>query len=260
MQSLTLLKVYVTLSLKSLMAFRFQFVSYILHWIISLFINSFFWWIMFKHLPKSIGEWNFYDLCLLNSLCYISWGIFTIFWGFHLIPDKIINGQMDKFLCRPMSPLIGLIGEGFYPSAIYEIISGLGLVIFFMHLSEQAFSLKLIFLSSLAILMGTYCVILFHAIIALLSLWLGRINILQSMLHELDEFQRYPSNFFPKKISMLLKVGIPLYFPGTFACSILLEKHILPYDWILLIGLCCIFTLLFIFIYSESLKNYVSAN
>jgi len=214
-----------------------------------------FWRVIFRFLPDFIKDWDFKRLIGLNSICYISWGFFTLFWGIHNIPEKVIKGELDKFLARPMSIMVGLIGEGIRLEAVYEIFTGIvSLVMITVYYNIRP-SLIDIFLGLSALIIGTTVVILVHGTVSLLSLWIGRMEHFQSVIDGFDDFQKYPLEFFPGKIHFFLLYILPLYFPGAFATKLYFGMKIPVWHYVSLLGVLIFWTLAFSLTYKYSKKK-----
>lgn len=244
------------ISTAQLAYYRANFFLVVSYWLVSLFVLVVFWKVLFSFLPKSIGEWSFSQLCILNSLCYISWGFFVFFWGLHQIPQKVIGGTLDKFLARPISPLVGLLGEEIHLEGIYEIIAGIsGICLFSWNYGFRP-SFGQVFFSFLALIFGTLILVFLHGVISLGSFWFGRVDNLRNIIDTMDEFQKYPLTFYPKSFHFFLMFLVPLYFPGSFAARIYLGMPIPSLHWVFFLLSFLFWAGLFVIVYSQCLKRY----
>ena len=173
------------------------------------------------------------------------------FWGLHQIPGKVVEGQLDRFLSRPISPLVGLLGEEIHLEALYEIVAG----VFSLVLVCAVYSLWPDFgdlLAALAALVaGTLILVLVHGVISLSSFWFGRLEALQSIVDEMDDFQKYPLSFYPRNFRWFLIFVLPLYFPGAFAAKLYLGMEVEARMWLFLGCLA-----LFLILYRRCLAHY----
>lgn len=236
--------------------FRINFFLIIGYWLISLSVLVIFWKALFQFLPQGIGDWDFPKLCLLNSICYLSWGTFVFFWGLYQIPKKVISGDLDKFLARPISPLIGLLGEGIHLEGIYEMLSGLiGLIAISWYYSLIPTASQ-VALSLFAMMLGTLALVFLHGVISISSFWVGRIDSLRQIIDSLDEFQKYPLSFYPMNIRWVLMIIVPLYFPGSFAASLYLGIVVPLWHWAALLMTVLFWGGLFCVLYQRGLRRY----
>ncbi|MBI3534247.1 MAG: ABC-2 family transporter protein [Deltaproteobacteria bacterium] len=235
---------------------RINFFAIVAYWAVSLGVLIVFWKTLFQFLPVSIGVWNFPRLCILNSFCYISWGVFVFFWGMHRIPEKVVAGQLDKFLSRPIHPLLGLVGEELNLIGVYEVIAGLAaLITICIHYAIYP-NFVGVLLSTVALVLGTLGIVIVHGVVSLFSFWLGRVDAIQGVLDHFDEFQRYPIDFYSSWLQKILKYIVPIYFPGTFAARIFLNLTVHWSEWLLLFIVLSVWVGIFIFLYRKCMVRY----
>jgi ABC-2 type transport system permease protein len=247
------------IAMKRLVYFRASFVFMLAYWIVSISILFFFWNTVLASQSKILG-WSIGELCFLNSLAYISWGLFVVFWGFRTIPDKVRSGAIDKYLMRPVSPLIAVLGEEIHLTGLYEVFAGC----LAMWICIIAFNLKIqligIFGALVALFLGTFTILVIHGCVSLLGFWFGRVSAIQKIVDQMDEFQRYPIQFFGGSAQKLLIFVMPVYFPGTLAASSLLGKPALENAFAFLVAVCIFWIAVFILLYRKALVRYESSN
>lgn len=253
-----LIRAFWKLSFRKLSEFRTNVVLIFTQWIISIAIILVFWKTIFQYI-NVLKDWNFPELAILNAMCYISWGIFILFNGFYALPRKVLRGALDKYLCRPINPLIGLIGEEFRLEAFYQIFAGILIIIlvviaYQLNISPINFLIGIIFMSS-----ATLIIVLIHGVIALSSFWLGKITALQQFLDDFDEFQRYPVNFFPSTLRIFLTFIFPVALAGSYPVSIMLDKTTNWWPWVAVsLLLSCLWFVFFIILWKRALVRYES--
>lgn len=256
MKNLLILKRYLRIAFCNLTHSRVNLFGLLFYWFVSLSVLIIFWQALFQYLPAQIGIWDFPKLCILNSICYISWGIFVFFWGLHQIPQKVISGELDKFLARPISPLLGLIGEEIRFIALYEIIAGIISATIFSYYYEIPITLVKTAFASACLLLGTLIMVLVHGCISLSSFWFGRIDSLQQIIDSMDEFQKYPLSFYPKNFRWFLFFVIPLYFPGSLTAQVFLDMPIPAIEWVFFAFAFCFWLAAFLLLYRKCLYHY----
>lgn len=247
---------FLRLAVARLAYYRINFLAVVGYWLVSLFVLVVFWKVVFRFLPERLGDWDFPRLCILNSMCYVSWGIFVFLWGLYQIPVKVVSGDLDKYLSRPISPLIGVIGEEIRLEGVYEVTAGIfGVVLFtltyqlyptFLHCIECIF----------AILMGTITLAFLHGSISLAAFWIGRVDSMRYIVDSMDEFQKYPISLFPTGLKFVLMSIVPLYFPGTFAAQIYLGHQPPLWHWVLFGAITLGWSCLFAALYGRCLRRY----
>ena len=63
---------------------------------------------MFQYVPALAG-WSIEELLLYTSVISFGEGLGGFFFGFRDMPERILNGEVDKYLVRPVNVMIALL-------------------------------------------------------------------------------------------------------------------------------------------------------
>jgi ABC-2 type transport system permease protein len=106
-----LFKRFLCIALKNMSVFRVDVYMMIFHLIIYSLIYILFWRFLLPHDGDSFSNWHFSDLALLNGILLVAQFIMMLSLGFFMLPQKVLRGEIDKYLSRPIHPLFALILE-----------------------------------------------------------------------------------------------------------------------------------------------------
>src|SRR5690606_35027294 len=84
-----------------------------------------FIWAIFERIPH-INGWSLWEIVFMYSLIFIAEGVSSfLFNGIWLINGFVNRGELDRFLLRPVSPLLQVMSSAFGLNGIVNIILGL---------------------------------------------------------------------------------------------------------------------------------------
>lgn len=214
---------------KSLLEYRADFLIGMFSFMLMQIGSVVFLYSVFQYVPE-INGWNY------NELLFI-YGVYLIPKGLdHLFTDRIWNlaglirlGDLDRYLLRPINPMVQLCSEKIDPNALGEII--LGIVILSISVPNLDISLTNfdIFVSiPLFILFGALIYTSVKIFFQTFSFYTKANSPLTTIMYETSEFARYPLSIYPGAIKTFLKFVIPFafaaYYPAVYILGI--EKNI----------------------------------
>jgi ABC-2 type transport system permease protein len=147
----------------------------------------------------------------------------VVFWAIWTINRRIVNGDLDVLLVRPISVLFAIIGQNLL---IYRLLeASLGLVMIVGVLIK--YSLNVILLKVILALfigfLGSYLIVMVTIFLQSLSFWLGRTNAFTGILQAGFLVNRYPISIFPKLVVAFFTVFLPVIFIATYPTLVLVE-------------------------------------
>lgn len=216
---------FVVISFRDMSEFRVDFFTSILHSLIYQAIFIVFWKTVLTFTARDLGGWSFGDLVILTAFTLLSNAIMQWFVGFLHLPRKVLKGELDKYLAKPVSPLFVLVAEEMNGIVSVQQLASAVLVLggacFYFGvrpaLTDVAASLLLMVLGCIALL-------LIQGWISMLTFWWGDVSRLSSLFMISGEFERYPINLFPLGIRRLLTWGIPIGAISTYPVLIFLGR------------------------------------
>ncbi|MBP9886999.1 MAG: ABC-2 family transporter protein [Leptospiraceae bacterium] len=175
---------------------------------------------------KTIGGWSMGEMAFLYSLLILSQGIVTfIFSGILEFSNHVREGTFDRFLVRPLHPLLQVIMGGFEITGFAHII--LGFLTFFManSLIEVHWNLANAFVFVAVVIGGALILGSIRIIIAAIAFYAVNTNSLVHLfVFSSREFLLYPLNIYSSGLKFLLTFIVPLAFINFYPAHYFLNK------------------------------------
>ncbi|WMN60568.1 ABC-2 family transporter protein [Pseudoalteromonas xiamenensis] len=251
---------FLRLSFKDLSVFRSDFFISIIHLIIYQGIFILFWDALLGKIGVDLGAWDQGSLSLLVLTGLIFSSIRLLFYGFTTMSEKVVTGTIDKYLCRPISPIWALLAEDTKIWASFHSLFTCLLLFIALDLNYHfVFSVKNAFYFMFSVVLGSLTLVLFEGVVSLSSFWFGRTDKIFYLVNSFADFQRYPISLFPSFIQHLLMWVIPIALVSSIPVMFLFGKFESP-EILLLAQTILMLTWFFLFIYlwKKALKNYDS--
>ena len=174
----------------------------------------------------ALGGWTLPEITFLYGMRLTSHGIFyaTISQMFEF--DRVlINGEFDRFLVRPMSPLVQMLTRKLRVNAFGDLIGGAALLIAAGQGVDVDWSLAALLMLLAAVVGGA---LVEGAVqIAMSSLSFRYLNTLQLRVAANEVFNvygNYPFRIFPGALQYLLTFALPVAFVAYLPASVILER------------------------------------
>ncbi|MGX7108846.1 ABC transporter permease [Facklamia miroungae] len=141
--------------------------------------------------------------------------------GFDSFPQMIANGEFDRVLTRPQSPLLQVIGSKFEFSRIGRLIQAALLLVFVIERGKMVWSWNKIATLFIMILTASLLFSLLYFLSASLSFFtIQGLEIMNIFTDGGREFGQYPFSIYGKKILKFLTFILPLalvqYYPFLY--------------------------------------------
>ena len=224
-QALRLLWRFSVVSFQNSSAFRLDFLTSIAHNLIYQGIFITFWLSVMNHRTGPLGQWSFPELSILTAFTLVATALMQWSMGLVQLPAKILRGDLDKYLCRPVSPLFALLVEEVNAlTSAYQLASALLLLGSICVYYQIPVTIGAAAASFGLLLIGSTIVLLIQACVGLLSFWYGEVSRLNTMLMLSREFERYPLDLFPLWLQSTLTWIMPIGLISTYPVLVLLNK------------------------------------
>ncbi|MCD1260556.1 ABC-2 family transporter protein [Paenibacillus athensensis] len=178
----------------------------------------------------SIQGWDWPELALLYSLNLLTYALGASFTFSPMteLESLLLNGQLDRYMVKPLHAFMFLIAEKFNVGYVAHIlISGLVMAWSMIQVHIEWSPLKVLYLIALLV-SGAF---LHAAVLVLIGAWgflFIRSQYLFSLYFQLKEFISYPLSLYGSIVQLLLTTLVPLgfinYYPGLY----LLAKETTP--------------------------------
>jgi ABC-type uncharacterized transport system permease subunit len=187
------------MSYKQILQYPFIIVGGFLE-VTALILSFFIFWQVI--LPsQTFGGWFLHEILIFSSIGFFCWGIASFFFtGIWTIPFKIVEGDIERWLCRPVRhPLLGILfedvwvgGSAFFMVSLFLLVS----VSLYYHIQYQLINIAL---ACFILLLGMTALYLLYGTIACLAgFTIGRANFIESIFESIEEsFVRIPVTTLP---------------------------------------------------------------
>ena len=211
-------------SLRSEFQYRANVVTSIIGGLIYQLTGFLVVWIIVDRFTE-LGGWSLPEITFLYGMRLTSHGIFyaTISQMFE-IDRVLINGEYDRFLVRPMSPLAQVLTRKLRVNCFGDLIGGIALLIAASRGVEVDWSPASVGLLLAAVVGGA---LIEGAVqIAMGSLSFRYLNTMQlrAAVNEVfNQYGNYPFRIFPGLLQYLLTFALPVAFVAYLPASVILD-------------------------------------
>lgn len=225
MQRLSLLGTLASASIRSELQYRANAVSSILGGILFQITGFIVVWIIVERFAQ-IGGWGLAELTFLYGMRLASHGIFYACFSQMFEFDRVlITGEFDRYLVRPMPPLVQLFTRKLRINAFGDLLGGSALLIAASTSANVDWSpLALLFLL-LAVIGGGLVEGAVQITLGSLSFRYLQTLQLRATVNEIfNVYGNYPQQIFPTALRVVLTVALPIAFVAYFPASVLLNR------------------------------------
>lgn len=224
---------FVVISFRDMSEFRIDFFTSILHSVIYQAIFIAFWKAILSFTPNGLGGWRFSDLVILSAYTLVANAVMVWFTGLLRLPGKVLKGELDKYLSKPLSPLFALIAEEINGvNAVQQMLSAvliLGGACAWFGVVPAAGDVAL---SLLLMLAGCAVILMIQSWISMLTFWWGDVSRLSSLFMLTGEFERYPVTLFPLGVQRFLTWIVPIAAISTYPVLVFLGRAESPASYL----------------------------
>ena len=190
-----------------------------------------FLWAIFQRIP-SINGWAYWEIVLIYAMVYFAEGIGSLFFeGTWRLAWLVNQGELDKYLIRPFSPVLQVMSGDVGMNGLGNIVLGailIGTAVTHVDVHWTAGKVLLaivLFISSiivkLAINLATNST----------AFWfVSPFSSFAFALHSLGELARYPITIYGAGIRVLVTAAIPFAFVSFFPAAAILGRG--PTWWV----------------------------
>ncbi len=226
MRFLRLYKIFVTQRLKMLMEYRVDFLTGATSFLINQITNLVFISIIFTQIPELDG-YLYYEIIFIYGFSLVPKGLD------HLLTDNlwkvawfiVRKGDFDKYMTRPISPLLHVIMENVQFDALGELITGIVLVVY----ASIKLSLDYTFTSmSLMIISMIFGAVIFTAIKiigAAIAFWIKQSGSILQVFYGTSDFARYPVTIYNSAVRNIVTYIVPFAFTAYYPASYILRGN-----------------------------------
>ena len=175
---------------------------------------------------KEIHGWTMGDMAFLYGLLTFSQGFTTLFFNALVNFDQtLINGEFDRNLVRPLSPLGQVIFSRFEASTIAHMVIGSFALYYGAKLSGIDWTTKKMLFLPLVILGGVLIQGAIRLFVTAVAFWTLRNSALvHTVVYSSKEFVVYPVTIYNYGVQFFLTFLFPVAFINFYPAQFFLEK------------------------------------
>lgn len=207
------------------MEYKFSFLFFIIAIFFYYFAQLAIIWVVVGRF-ENIGGWNLGEMSFLYGLFIFSQGITSLcFNSLNNFEDLIINGDFDRFLIRPLSPICQILCTNFEIASIAHFIIGGTALVFGSIYADVSWSIiKILFL--MPVIIGAVLIQGgVRVVVSACTFWTTRNRaIVHTVVYSSKEFIHYPISIYNVWIKMFLTFVFPLAFVNFYPSNYFLDK------------------------------------
>jgi ABC-2 type transport system permease protein len=195
----------------------FQYFSFTIVWFFMIGISSFSTFFVLKAILDRVGEingWDFPQISFLIGLSFISHGFEDMFFiQNRYIENRVLEGQFDQYLIRPLSVFYLFNTSNFNLIGLYDIFPGVIILIYAC--GQLGFPLTAFHLFAIVVITvsGTFIRAAQLILTGSLAFWTKKSRVLEDTnLTLMDRTAGYPLTMYPKWFQLLFTFLLPLGF------------------------------------------------
>lgn len=219
-------------------------------------------WVMLSNF-HTLNGWNFWEIMLNYSMFLACLGFHNVFFK-HLgdLEDYILEGTFDRFLLRPCSTFLQLIGDKLSVPDISDFMLGLfGIILSYLKLKLH-WAIGKWFLLLFYLCNGILIFTILLLAISSLSFWIIKSSpFLYGTIEIQESVQHYPISIFGKGFKFIVSIILPYALINYYPSMVLLGKvkgnYILRY-FIFTVVITLIFLNITIVLWKKGIDHYQS--
>lgn len=224
MRFLKLYKVFIAQRIKMLMEYRVDFLTGAMSFMINQITNIIFISIIFSQIPHLDG-YLFYEIIFIYGFSLIPKGLD------HLLTDNlwkvayfvVRKGDFDKYLTRPISPLVHVIMENIQFDALGEFVVGVVLVVYSSFKLSLNYTFANIVLMLAAIIAGAVIFTAIKIVGAAIAFWIKQSGSILQIFYGVSDFARYPTTIYNGFVRNIITYIIPFAFTAYYPARYILR-------------------------------------
>ena len=174
-----------------------------------------------------IGGWGLPELALLYGLRLGAHGVFTSLFAQLMGPisEVVREGEFDRYLTRPVNPLLQLITRRFNLTVVGDLLGGAALIVAGASQIDVAWTTPAVAYLILAVVGGAFIEAAMHLTASALSFRMITTQAISGAIDQLlSTLGGYPQKIFPLGFQLGLTFVFPLAFMAYFPATVLLGR------------------------------------
>lgn len=175
---------------------------------------------------NTLAGWSLSEIMLLYGMRMMAHGVFYATTSQIFELDRlIVNGEFDRYLLRPIPPLIQVLVRKVRVNAFGDLLGGAALLAAAGYRSDIDWSFTAVIMLTAAIIGGALVEGATQIVLSSLAFRFLRIYALQSIVSQLfNVYGNYPFPIFPRLLQYVLTFALPIAFVAYLPASIILDR------------------------------------
>lgn len=223
-----LFRIFAAQHMKKLMEYKVDFITGAVSFLLDQVVNIAFLAIIFTGIDNLKG-WSYYEILFIYGFSLLPKGLDHLFcdnlWnvGYNIIR----KGEFDKYLTRPISPLLHVTVEIFQVDSLGELIVGIALIATSVGKINLPFVWYDVPLALITVLFGMLIYTSIKIILASIAFWTKQSGHIINMIYGMNDFAKYPVEIYSKAVRNGITYIIPFAFTAFYPASYLM-RHTNP--------------------------------
>ncbi len=181
-------------------------------------------WVILERF-ETIAGWTLGEVAFLYGMRLTALALCGLGGDIWALQSLVRRGEFDRFLVRPVRPLLQLLTRHVPLSAFGDLLGGVALLVAATRLVDVAWTPRAILYLLLALLGGGLIQLALRLLIASFSFRALSVNAPMGIVDKLfNEFGTYPLSIFNAILQLLLTFGLPVAFMAYFPAAVLLGR------------------------------------
>jgi ABC-2 type transport system permease protein len=212
-------------SLRGELQYRANFLIMILMGIVYQCTGFAFIWVVLGRF-QALAGWTLGEVAFLYGLRLLMHSLNgALTGGLYSLEWKVRQGEFDRYLVRPLPPLLQLLCERIHVSIVGDLIGGLALFVAAASLVVVNWTPLALLYLMLALFGGALVELALRVLFSALSFRFLSANAFMFVLDTVfSNFSNYPLKIFGSVLEFLLTFGVPLAFMAYFPAVVLLGR------------------------------------
>ena len=221
-----LYKTFIVQQLKRLMEYRVDFLTGATSFLVGQVTNIVFISIIFSQIPHLKG-FDYYEIIFIYGFSLVPKGLD------HLFTDNlwkvawfiVRKGNFDKYLTRPINPLVHVIMEELCFDALGELLTGIVLMVIASVKLGIDYTFGKVALMLLAFAFGMVIYAAIKIAGAALALWIKSSGSILQVFYMSNDFAKYPVTIYNSAVKNIITYIVPFAFTAYYPASYILRGN-----------------------------------
>ena len=226
METLRIYGLLVAIAVRARMQYRSDFLVGVVGVVVLNSTNLAMIWVLLNRFHALQG-WNYWEIVMLYGMWLASHSIYAVFfWHLGYLEDEILSGRFDRFLIRPIGPLVQFLGREInYMGSGDIMVAVTVLTLAYRNLGLHWSSTEWLFFAFM-LLCGVTIETSIVWIFGTLSFWTGRSTALFRVALRFNLLtQQYPIDIFGRWYQIFVTGFFPVAFVNYYPLTVLLGKR-----------------------------------